>query len=195
MNISHATPELFAALAAAQLEIENASKTSANPHFKSRYADLAEVLNTVRPVLARHGISIMQSTAFDGAMVTVDTVLAHASGGYVQSSASCVPAKSDGQGIGSSTTYLRRYSLAAICGVSQEDDDGNTAAHNAPPRKVTAISADRAQALRDMLRDKGVEEAKFVGWLGAGSLETLTDAQATRGEQELSRRPAKGEAA
>lgn len=133
MNLDKSTPDLFGALALAQAEVENASKASVNPHYKSRYADLAEVLNTVRPVFARHGLALMQSTEFDGATVSVTTVIAHKSGGAVSSKASCVPAKVDAQGIGAATTYLRRYGLAAMCGVAQEDDDGNSAAHSKPP--------------------------------------------------------------
>ena len=133
MELSNANAPLFAALAAAQLEVENAIKGNVNPHFKSRYADLAEVLNTVRPVFARHGLSILQSTAFDGDNVSVTTTLAHAEGGWVSSCASCVPARVDAQGIGAATTYLRRYSLAAMAGVAQEDDDGNAASHQQRP--------------------------------------------------------------
>jgi hypothetical protein len=133
---SKATPELFAALALAQGEVENASKSSNNPHFKSKYADLAEVLNTVRPVFAKHGLSIMQSTAFNGSFVSVTTLVAHKSGGLIYSTASCVPGKTDAQGIGSATTYLRRYSLAAMAGIAQEDDDGNAAAHNGKPSPI-----------------------------------------------------------
>lgn len=136
IHIEKATPELFTAYAAAQGEVENASKSSNNPHFKSKYADLAEVLNTVRPVFAKHGLSIMQSTGFDGSLVSVTTLVAHKGGGLVYSTASCVPAKADAQGIGSATTYLRRYSLAAMAGVAQEDDDGNAAAHNGKPTPI-----------------------------------------------------------
>lgn len=136
MNLERATPELFAAIAKAQAEVENATKSSSNPHFRSKYADLAEVLNTVRPVLARNGIGILQSTEFDGAKVSVTTALAHTSGGVVTAVASCVPAKTDAQGIGAATTYLRRYSLAAMAGVAQEDDDGNAAAHGGKPAPI-----------------------------------------------------------
>lgn len=140
MHIEKATPELFAALAKAQGEIENATKGSVNPHFRSRYADLAEVLNTIRPVYAKHGLALIQSTGFDGAMVSVTTVIAHASGGSISSTAACVPAKCDAQGIGAATTYLRRYAAAAMCGIGQEDDDGNAAAHNTPPATVDVDS-------------------------------------------------------
>lgn len=140
MNLDKSTPELFAALAKAQAEVENAAKSSTNPHFKSKYADLAEVLNTVRPVFARHGLSILQSTAFEGSMVSVTTVIGHEGGGFISSEASCVPAKSDAQGVGASTTYLRRYGLAAMAGVAQEDDDGQMAAHNREPVALKSSS-------------------------------------------------------
>ena len=107
MNLEHTTAGLNKALAQAQSEVENATKGSINPHFKNRYADLAEVLNTVRPVFASHGLSIVQSTSYDGSLVSVTTTILHAEGGYISSTASCVPAKADAQGVGASTTYLR----------------------------------------------------------------------------------------
>ena len=149
MNTDHATPELFAAISKAQAEVENATKGSTNPHFKSKYADLAEVLNTVRPTFAKHGLSLLQSTAFEGSLVSVTTVVAHESGGHVSSVASCVPAKSDAQGIGAATTYLRRYGLAAMTGVAQEDDDGTGASHNREPVPITEARKSSAQAKRD----------------------------------------------
>jgi hypothetical protein len=154
MDLEHTNSALFAAMAKAQSEIENAVKGSVNPHFKSRYADLAEVLNTVRPVLAQNDICIMQSTDFDGSLVYVTTVLGHKDGGYAQSISCCVPGKTDAQGIGAATTYLRRYALAAACGIAQEDDDGQSAAHAGKPAPVGATAKaekylDARQALRD----------------------------------------------
>jgi len=146
MNLDHSNAALFAALALAQSEVENATKGSVNPHFKSRYADLAEVLNTVRPVYSRHGIAIVQSTGFSDGLVSVTTALVHKEGGYVTSVASCTPAKVDAQGVGAATTYLRRYSLAAATGVAQEDDDGQSAAHNRP-----AVVTKPSNALLDLL--------------------------------------------
>lgn len=140
MNTDHANPALFAALAKAQGEIENASKNAANPHFRSKYADLAEVLNTIREPFAKHGLSLMQSTEFDGATVSVVTLVGHADGGFITARASCVPAKTDAQGVGAATTYLRRYSAAAVAGIAQEDDDGTAAAHNRKPKPVQKTS-------------------------------------------------------
>jgi hypothetical protein len=162
MELSNANAPLFAALAAAQAEVENAIKGNVNPHFKSRYADLAEVLNTVRPVFARHGLSILQSTAFDGINVSVTTTLAHAEGGWVSSCASCVPARVDAQGIGAATTYLRRYALAAMAGVAQEDDDGNAASHQqrpaTPAREDGLLPATIEVAQRQLDRASTLEE-------------------------------------
>lgn len=136
INTEHATPELLAAMSAAQGEIENATKNAQNSHLKNKYADLAEIINTVREVFPKHGLSITQAPHYDGSLCSVTTMLAHKAGGYITSTASCVPAKSDAQGIGAATTYLRRYSMAAMAGISQEDDDGNSAAHDRKPDPV-----------------------------------------------------------
>ena len=147
-DITHATPELFTALAKAQGEIENASKNAANPHFRSKYADLAEVLNTIRPVFAANGLSISQFPHFDGSLASVTTMLGHAGGGYITFTTSCVPAKSDAQGIGSATTYCRRYGAAAVAGIAQEDDDGNAASHDAKPAAISEDAKARAGGYR-----------------------------------------------
>lgn len=127
MNKSDSIASLAAALAKAQGEMENASKNSQNPHFKSKYADLAEILNTVRPVLSKHGLAVTQFPAFEGGTAHVETILTHASGEWMSGTCSAPVQKSDPQGVGSALTYLRRYSLAAVCGLAQEDDDANAA--------------------------------------------------------------------
>ena len=178
MNLEHSNPALFAALSAAQGEIENASKSSSNPHFKSKYADLAEVLNTVRPVFAKHGLAVLQSTEFDGAMVSVTTTITHAEGGYVTSRASCVPPKTDGQGVGNATTYLRRYSMAAMSGIAQEDDDGNSSAHNGKP--VAKITEKQEVELSDYIEATGTDRAKMLAYFKVNALSELTAAQAVQ---------------
>lgn len=171
-DLTHATPELFAAMAKAQGEIENASKNAANPHFRSKYADLAEVLNTVRPVLSKHGLSLMQATGFDGTLVHVTTILAHEAGGYVTTVSSCQPAKTDAQGVGSATTYLRRYSAAAVAGVAQEDDDGNAAAHDKKPRPISEADKAKADEFRTALEGAAddVELARIAKELSGSKL-------------------------
>ena len=183
MNLEHATPELFTALAKAQGEVENASKSSTNPHFKSKYADLAEVLNTVRPTFSANGLSIIQSTEFDGSLVSVTTTIGHASGGYVSSKASCVPSKTDAQGVGSATTYLRRYSLASACGIAQEDDDGNSSAHNNKP--VAKISAEQEATVIEWIEATKSDKGKLLDAYKVKSLSDLTEAQANNAIAKL----------
>lgn len=155
MQKSEQINELSAALAKAQAQIENASKTSNNPHFKSKYADLAEVLNTVRPVFAANGIAIVQMPSFAGGIVSVETMLTHASGQWISNVCSTPVSKQDAQGVGSAITYLRRYSLAAFAGVAQEDDDANAAVGHAPKQqKPQAAPAPQAkpQATADVMQ-------------------------------------------
>lgn len=123
MNRSDCIAELAKSLAAAQLEVENAGKNAANPHFRSRYADLAEVLNTVRPVFAKHGLSFVQMPSYAAPNASVETLLLHSSGEFISGNCSMPVSRHDAQGVGSAITYLRRYSLAAMAGISQEDDD------------------------------------------------------------------------
>lgn len=134
MEKSEQINELAAALAAAQIEIDNPTKTSTNPFFKSKYADLAEVLGVVRPALGKHGLSISQHPSIEGGVVTVTTIMLHSSGQWLQSAISA-PAGKDIQSAGAAITYCRRYALSAIAAVSQEDDDGETAKKNPPPAK------------------------------------------------------------
>jgi len=173
MNLEHSNLDLFKALAKFQGEVENATKGSLNPHFKSKYADLAEVLNTVRPALAANGLSVIQSPSFDGGVCHVTTTLAHSSGGYITGTMSCVPAKMDGQGVGSSTTYLRRYSLAAVCGIAQEDDDGNAAAHT-KPATYPLISSGEAARIKESIESLNIDEAAFLRHYGVKSIGQLT---------------------
>ena len=165
MNTDKATPELFAAIAAIQGEVENASKGSVNPHFKSRYADLAEILNTVRHVCAAHGVAIIQSPGYDPEknVVTLQTILGHEKGGYITSTAACVPSKVDAQGVGAATTYLRRYSLAALVGIAQEDDDGESAKHTA---KAAPISDLQKKQIKESLEELGADIEGFEKYMG-----------------------------
>lgn len=139
MNTSPSIAAIAKAFAAAQLELENVTKDKTNPAFKSQYATLAAVLDVVRPVMAKHGIAIIQAPGNnDAGQVTVTTTLAHESGEWMSSCVIVPTPKNDAQGVGSAISYGRRYSLAAMCGVAQEDDDGNAA--SAPQTPANARS-------------------------------------------------------
>lgn len=124
--------DLMMALAKAQGEIEGAKKDSQNPHFRSSYADLASVWASIREPLSKNGLAITQWPRVAGIGVEVETILAH--GEQFISDVLWMPcSKMDAHGIGSATTYARRYALMAIAGVAPEDDDGNGAVDGHKP--------------------------------------------------------------
>lgn len=124
---------IAAALVKAQKEFGPALKTSSNPHFKSRYADLAACVEAVVEAFNNNGIFLMQPTHDCDDGVIVETLFIHESGEQMSSGKLHVPAgKRDAQGYGSALTYARRYSLMTACGIAPEDDDGNSASKPKP---------------------------------------------------------------
>ena len=118
--------QIATALVKAQKAFGPALKTATNPHFKSRYADLAACVEAVIGGLNDNGIALIQRNSLDDSGVTVETVFVHESGEMLECGKLHVPAaKHDPQGYGSALTYARRYSLMAACGIAPEDDDGN----------------------------------------------------------------------
>lgn len=119
---------IAAALVKAQKEFGPALKTSNNPHFRSKYADLSACVEAVIDGLNNNGIYLMQLNEERSAGVCVQTIFIHESGEQISAGSLFVPAaKNDPQGYGSALTYARRYSLMAACGIAPEDDDGNSA--------------------------------------------------------------------
>ena len=116
------------ALVKAQQAFGPALKTATNPHFRSRYADLAACVEAVMDGLNSNGIALVQQLTESDTGVIVETVFIHESGEMLNCGKLHVPAvKHDPQGYGSALTYARRYSLMAACGIAPEDDDGNAA--------------------------------------------------------------------
>lgn len=125
--------EIYKAFVKAQRNFAPALKSSTNPHFKSRYADLAACVEAVIDALNEAGIGLIQRTYECESGVTVETVFIHESGESLDCGKLHVPAaKNDPQGYGSALTYARRYSLMAAAGIAPEDDDGNAAARSKP---------------------------------------------------------------
>lgn len=132
MNKSESIANLAEALSKAQGAIKNAVKDSANPYFKSKYADLASVWDACRKELSDNGLSVVQvpeiaDVAGDGFKIKVNTLLMHSSGEWISGDLVMIPVKEDPQGVGSAITYARRYALSAFVGIAPEDDDGNAA--------------------------------------------------------------------
>ena len=133
---------ICSALVQAQRGFAPALKTSLNPHFRSKYVDLAGCIEAVVDALNAAGIALIQRTSEDSTGVTVETVFVHESGEMMECGKLHVPAsKQDAQGFGSALTYARRYSLMAAAGIAPEDDDGN-AASRTPTPKVSATKTD-----------------------------------------------------
>jgi hypothetical protein len=164
MQRSEQIGDLIASLAKAQMEFGTATKDSDNPYYGSKYADLAAVINAVRPALSKHSIALMQFNEADLERQTasVTTSLHHGEqfisitaeapavgkGGKDKYEGNSEPKiKFDVQTIGAAWSYLRRYTLQAITGLASEDDDGNSLQNeNKPiPRKVTAPPSSKPQ--------------------------------------------------
>jgi len=128
MTRSETIGQLASALAKAQKTMEGASKDSKNPHFGSRYADLASIVDACREPLADNEIAVVQSSNTDGVLVRMTTTLLHSSGEWIESDPLQVQGKDAGpQAVGSCLTYLRRYQLAAMVGIAPADDDAEAA--------------------------------------------------------------------
>lgn len=144
MDKSDTIKELAIALAKAQAAIQPAIKSSENPHFRSKYADLSSVWDACRKPLTDNGLSVVQMPvdALTPGSVALTTLLLHTSGEYISSTVSAPLTKQDAQGIGSALTYLRRYALSAIIGVvADDDDDGNAASRPTEARGGTYTPA------------------------------------------------------
>lgn len=138
MEKSDSTKEIFGALAKAHIEIEKADKDKENPHFRSKYADLGNVVDAIKPALGKNGLSFTQICHEAENAAKVETIIMHQSGEWLSCGCISVPvSKNDAQGFGSALTYARRYSLSAAFGVAPEDDDGNAASKAAPAANKT----------------------------------------------------------
>ena len=143
MNHSESIAKLATALSIVQGKLTHAKKDSANPFFKSKYADLESVWDACRSLLAENGLCVMQFPGefLEGCM-SLDTILAHSSGEYIKQTMEVPVTKLDPQGVGSALTYMRRYALAAVVGVVQADDDANAAVVNKSSSAMKTIAKD-----------------------------------------------------
>jgi hypothetical protein len=155
---------IYAALAAAQMEMGRALKDTKNPHFGSKYADLASVMDACMSALNKNGICVMQPTGEDEKGRFVKTILAHVSGETVDCRVPLIVAKNDMQGFGSAVTYARRYGLMSMAGIAPDDDDGNAAAKAAPV-------ADDKPARKAATQTGTLDGVEYIS--GADSMENL----------------------
>lgn len=136
-NKSESIAKIAAALVAFSGEVKTIAKDSTNPHFKSAYTSLDHMIDETKPLLHKHGLTVMQFPGGDGEKVSVRTMILHTSGEWIESEPLTLKAvKMDPQGAGSAITYARRYSYAAALSLSLgDDDDGHAASHHQEPQR------------------------------------------------------------
>lgn len=173
---------LYKALALAQGQMTRVAKNSKNPHFKSNYANLDDIIDMARPILNEHGLALIQMPVMDSNECGVHSIITHESGEEKDCGVLTLPLGRGGgaQGAGSSISYARRYAFASIFAISLgDDDDGNTAQAHQPTQEQSAIQA----ALKAYSADHGKDAAlallnklgvKKVAELPKGSLEKVT---------------------
>lgn len=152
MRHSEQINDLATALATAQGAMDHAPKDHTNPAFKSRYADLASVVDACRPALSANGIAVLQPARLVTGCVEVDTLLVHKSGQWIAETLTASVPDTKAQTIGSAITYLRRYGLSSMVGVAPDDDDGQAAtqprARHEPPQAANQAPASAAKAAK-----------------------------------------------
>ena len=160
-NTAVGGPELFKAMADFQATKPTAKMDGTNPHFRSRYATLASILEAVRPA-TEFGLSVVQLV--DGDVVV--TMLCHSSGQRVKASTRIIASKDSAHGYGSGITYAKRYALSAIFGIAaDEDDDGNAAVEST--RKAGHSQDFKDKKMNDMwprLAAMGIQYEDLKAW-------------------------------
>lgn len=187
--------KIAASLVQAQRQFGPALKSSANPHFRSKYADLSACVEAVIDGLNNNGIMLMQPTHECSDGVIVETLFLHESGEVMSAGKLHVPAaKADPQGYGSALTYARRYSLMAACGIAPEDDDGNAASRQAQPAAPAAKPYDLKAGLAQVEGAATLEALQAV-WKKQGAMAAKDKALHTELKNAVIGRKAELEAA
>lgn len=167
--------QIAAALVKAQKEFGPALKSSLNPHFKNRYADLSACVEAVVDALNNNGIMLMQPCHEVENGVTVETLFIHESGETLSAGKLHVPAsKQDPQGYGSALTYARRYSLMSACGIAPEDDDGQAASQpqrqqaSKQPAQAAKLDAQQIAEITNLINETNSDFTAFMEWVSKG---------------------------
>ena len=156
MEKSETIGKLTLALSKVQAQLKPAKENSKNPFFKSSYADLGAVWDSVRKLLAENELAIIQMPTDVGGLTTI---LSHSSGEYI-SSTMYIPSKEDAHGVGSAISYARRYALASVVGVVTGDDDGNGAVKGTPNASKKSTSKPKLTDAQYKSMMKAIEDGK-----------------------------------
>ena len=173
MKSSELINELASALCNAQGQMGGAVKDSANPFFKSSYADLTAVIKAIKQPFADNGLSYTQFPVTDENGMGVCTRLMHVSGQWLEGQFTLPMVKRDPQAASSSLTYARRVSLSSIAGIPTADDDAESAMLRGDDKKI--ISDDQIIAIKKLLDETGADSEKFCKWLKVRSVDQILE--------------------
>lgn len=187
MNKSESIVEISKAMAKFQSEVKQPFKDKSNPFFKSKYVPLESVVESITSIAPKHGISFVQwASNDDTGRVGVSTMIMHTSGEYIEFDPVYMDAdKNTAQGAGALISYLKRYSLSAVFGItSDQDDDGNHASGNTnKPKQQPKARPEQIKDLKDKIKQaveiggNDATEQKVMQWLKISDYDTVTEAQ------------------
>jgi hypothetical protein len=188
--ISEQIAELVGALAKAQGSMPSALRSSTNPHFRSKYADLAAIREAAREPLATNGLSIVQGIRTVPNGLECETILFHASGQSIRETLTIPVGKMDAQSLGSAATYARRYSLMSLLGLASEDDDGESAAASinggkSAPGVTGPISPAQADELKMDIIHSDADLPRFLKTFGISRIEEMPAARFAEAKHKL----------
>ena len=184
---------VYTALATAQSEMGPVVKGAVNPHFRSKYADLSDVMQVALPALNQNGVSVWSSIVPIDGNNMMRTTLSHGeSDTHISCDVPLIVSKNDMQGMKSATTYAKRVGIESLCGIAPEDDDGNAASKAAPKREAPKkVSAEQFQTIKTLLNLTGTDEDKFCEFVKVGDLHDMTATQAADAIAMLNKKKAK----
>lgn len=170
--ISHSDKitKLMGAMLKVQGAVDGVRKDARNPAFKSAYASLESVVDTIRPACQEAGLVVMLAPGeFRDGSIAVETMISHAeSGEWIKSETRLPVQKQDAQGAGSAITYAERYSLMALFNLPPVDDDANDASRRPePPQRPVEGINDPAAAAKALAEKMGAAIRK------CGSIDAL----------------------
>lgn len=151
---------LYKALIQFQKEISPVIKTEENPYYKSKYADINQMLELVKPVLNDCGLYLEQAPSISERVgcVALKTRIVHAnSGDYTECESETPLGKNDAQAVGTAYTYLRRYQLQAMLGLQAVDDDAESNMVRKPVARL--VKTINPEVIKGYIKDKNIEPA------------------------------------
>lgn len=183
MNKSDSIAKLAMAMVKAQTQVGIAIKNAVNPHLKNKYADLGAVWDAIAPAMKEHGLAAVQMPApSDDGRLHLETVLLHESGEWLSNVTVMPLAKQDPQGYGAALTYARRYALAALMGVTQDDDDGERAVARRNDAENEPANEMQLTGLLNILRQYGRTWEQLSDVIMAGRYKGMGIAALTSGD-------------